>query len=70
MQFQNNFKTQVKWNSKNRILKQLETDIESMIEDKEEKIKFKQKVVAFLNSESARWAQHDDNKDKEKNTIS
>ena len=45
-----------KWNSKNRILKQLETDVENMIDSEEEKILFKQKVVTFLNTESAKWS--------------
>ena len=45
-----------KWNSKNRILKQLETDVENMIENEEEKILFKQRVVSFLNAESAKWS--------------
>ena len=45
-----------KWNSKNRILKQLETDVENMIENEEEKVLFKQRVVSFLNTESAKWS--------------
>ena len=45
-----------KWNSKNRILKQLETDVENMIDNEEEKILFKQRVVSFLNTESAKWS--------------
>ncbi len=45
-----------KWYSKNKILKQLEVDIESMIEKNEDKINFKQKVMAFLNNESAKWS--------------
>ncbi len=45
----------VKWNSKNRILANLELDIDKMIEDETEKIQFKQRVITFLNNESAKW---------------
>ena len=44
-----------KWNSKNRILASLETDIEKMIEDESQKLQFKQRVITFLNNESAKW---------------
>ena len=45
----------VKWNSKNKILASLETDIDKMISDESEKIEFKQRVITFLNTESAKW---------------
>ena len=44
-----------KWNSKNRILASLETDLEKMIEDDNERVQFKQRVITFLNNESAKW---------------
>ena len=44
-----------KWNSKNRILASLETDIEKMIDDESQKLQFKQRVITFLNNESAKW---------------
>ena len=44
-----------KWNSKNKILSILETDLDKMIIDEDEKIQFKQKVITFLNNESAKW---------------
>ena len=44
-----------KWNSKNKILSSLETDLDKMIIDEDEKIQFKQKVITFLNNESAKW---------------
>ena len=44
-----------KWNSKNRILASLGTDIDKMIVDENEKILFKQRVITFLNNESAKW---------------
>ena len=44
-----------KWNSKNRILASLETDLEKMIEDENERVQFKQRVITFLNNESAKW---------------
>ncbi len=45
----------LKWNSKNRILASLETDLEKMIEDENERVQFKQRVITFLNNESAKW---------------
>ena len=45
----------VKWNSKNKILASLETDIDKMISDESDKIEFKQRVITFLNTESAKW---------------
>ncbi len=44
-----------KWNSKNRILTSLETDLIKMIEDENDRIQFKQRVITFLNNESAKW---------------
>ena len=44
-----------KWNSKNRILASLETDLNKMIEDENERVQFKQRVITFLNNESAKW---------------
>jgi exodeoxyribonuclease-1 len=46
----------VKWNSKNKILKLLETEVDKFIENEQDKILFRQKVMAFLNSESAKWS--------------
>ena len=40
---------------KNKILSSLETDLDKMIIDEDEKIQFKQKVITFLNNESAKW---------------
>ena len=37
-----------KWNSKNKILSSLETDLDKMIIDEDEKIQFKQKVITFF----------------------
>ena len=44
-----------KWNSKNRILASLETDLSKMMEDENDRIQFKQRVITFLNNESAKW---------------
>ena len=44
-----------KWNSKNRILASLETDLDKMIENENERVQFKQRVITFLNNESAKW---------------
>jgi len=44
-----------KWNSKNRILSSLENDIDKMIDNENDKIEFKQRVITFLNNESAKW---------------
>ncbi len=44
-----------KWNSKNRILASLETDLNKMVEDENERVQFKQRVITFLNNESAKW---------------
>ena len=44
-----------KWNSKNKILSNLDTDLDKMITDENEKVQFKQKVITFLNNESAKW---------------
>ena len=44
-----------KWNSKNKILSNLDADLDKMIIDENEKIQFKQKVITFLNNESAKW---------------
>ena len=44
-----------KWNSKNRILTSLETDLIKMIENENERVQFKQRVITFLNNESAKW---------------
>ena len=44
-----------KWNSKNKILSSLDTDLDKMITDENEKVQFKQKVITFLNNESAKW---------------
>ena len=40
---------------KNRILASLETDLIKMIEDESDRIQFKQRVITFLNNESAKW---------------
>ncbi|MAV83161.1 MAG: hypothetical protein CMI90_06845 [Pelagibacteraceae bacterium] len=47
---------QVKWNSKNKILLLLEKDLEKSSLTKEEKMDFKQKVLKFINTESAKWS--------------
>ncbi len=47
----------VKWNSKNKILASLDTDIDKMMEDENEKTQFKQRVITFLNTESAKWGE-------------
>ena len=47
----------VKWNSKNKILASLETDIDKMMKDEDDKIQFKQRVITFLNTESAKWSE-------------
>ena len=47
----------VKWNSKNKILASLETDIDKMMKDEGEKVQFKQRVITFLNTESAKWGE-------------
>ena len=44
-----------KWNSKNTILANLEKDIHKMIQDENDRVLFKQKVITFLNNESAKW---------------
>ncbi len=44
-----------KWNSKNKILANLDSEIDKMIVDETEKAKFKQRVITFLNNESAKW---------------
>lgn len=43
------------WNSKNKILASLENDIDEKIKDENQKIEFKQRVITFLNNESAKW---------------
>lgn len=47
---------QVKWNSKNKILLLLEKDLQKTNLSEEEKTIFKQKVVAYINAESAKWS--------------
>ena len=47
-------------NSKNRILASLETDLEKMIEDENERVQFKQRVITFLNNESASGLKKDE----------
>ena len=42
-------------NSKNKILSSLDADLDKMITDENEKVQFKQKVITFLNNESAKW---------------
>ena len=49
-----------KWNSKNKILANLDKDIDKMLTDENEKIKFKQRVITFLNNESAKWGDDDE----------
>ena len=44
-----------KLNSKNRILASLETDLVKMVDDENERLQFKQRVITFLNNESAKW---------------
>ena len=44
-----------KWNSKNKILASLESDLEKMIDNENERAQFKQRVITFLNNESAKW---------------
>ena len=39
----------------NKILSSLDTDLDKMIADENEKVQFKQKVITFLNNESAKW---------------
>ena len=56
-----------KWNSKNKILSSLDAELEK-ITDENEKILFKQKIITFLNNESAKWDNHEDdnnNNDRE-----
>ena len=39
----------------NGILASLETDLSKMMEDENDRIQFKQRVITFLNNESAKW---------------
>ena len=46
----------------------LEADLER-ITDENEKILLKQKIITFLNNESAKWDNHEDNNGKHDNGV-